>query len=749
MCRVGRPPKGVLRTKARNTPLVALERRCTAVPKKTFIAFCLAVFFLCIGITVCAREKAADTEISEKLITNVSQLLASDLHDAASRCNLQQTTKLLEAGADVNSSEGGVSPLFLAATEGCLEVVQILIRSGADVNIKNSTEGLTALQAAAHNGHLEVVKYLASKNANVNASGDKDAMTPLHRASLNGHLEVVKYLVSKGGNVNAKSKKDNTPLHAAAHGGYLEVVKWLIDNGASINVKEKEFGTTPLHQAVAFRHFEVVKYLFSHGADVNAKDQHGNMPLDVAIKSGYKDIADYLRENDNIRIVPFEDGYCRVQGPTDIEIKKGGVFHLQDATYKGLTFGVLTDPESKIVLEVGSINVQVLSKAKQPVGEPRMLKSISQEWDLATKTLGVMYSDSDIRVIVHLYLLPSGNSKTPGTLFITDIECEPGSAQSIKNRILREKLIAEIDFYSWMKESLKVSADSKRLAYAARVDNRWLVVVDGKEQKQYDGIAAGTPIFSPDSKQLAYAARAGNKWFVVVDGKEQKQYDGVGDIPIFSPDSKRLAYAARAGNKWFVVVDGKEQKQYDGVGNIIFSPDSKRLACGAQIGTSWFVVVDGKEQKQYDGIVAGTLILSPDSKRVAYAARIGNKQVVVVDGKEQKQYDMIGAGSLVFSADSRRLAYGAKLENREFVVLDGYEGKQYDGIGNIIFSPNSKRVAYAAQIGDKQVVVVDAKEGKRRDGISLEGRIVFDSPDSLHYLALIGNAIYLVEESTK
>ncbi len=34
----------------------------------------------------------------------------------------------------------------------------------------------------------------------------------------------------------------------------------------------------------------------------------------------------------------------------------------------------------------------------------------------------------------------------------------------------------------------------------------------------------GTPIFSPDSKRLAYAVPEGNKWFVVVDGKEGKQY---------------------------------------------------------------------------------------------------------------------------------------------------------------------------------------------------------------------------------
>jgi hypothetical protein len=63
-------------------------------------------------------------------------------------------------------------------------------------------------------------------------------------------------------------------------------------------------------------------------------------------------------------------------------------------------------------------------------------------------------------------------------------------------------------------------------------------------------------------------------------------------------------------------------------------------------------------------------------------------------------------------------------------------------------SPDSKRVAYGAGMGDKQVVVVDGKEGKQYDNIVVTGggKIIFDSADSLHYLALKGDEIYLVEE---
>ncbi len=56
-----------------------------------------------------------------------------------------------------------------------------------------------------------------------------------------------------------------------------------------------------------------------------------------------------------------------------------------------------------------------------------------------------------------------------------------------------------------------------------------------------------------------------------------------------------------------------------------------------------------------------------------------------------------------------------------------------------------------AQVGNKWLVVVDGVEGKQYDGIvSLGGgRIIFDSPDSLHYLALRDNSVYLVEDKIR
>ncbi len=92
--------------------------------------------------------------------------------------------------------------------------------------------------------------------------------------------------------------------------------------------------------------------------------------------------------------------------------------------------------------------------------------------------------------------------------------------QKASKRIVSEDLVVQVDSSLMVSELFKVSPDSKRVAYGAKVGDKVLVVVDGKEGKPYHGI--GSLIFSPDSKRVAYGAKVGDKWLVVVDGKEGK-----------------------------------------------------------------------------------------------------------------------------------------------------------------------------------------------------------------------------------
>ena len=59
------------------------------------------------------------------------------------------------------------------------------------------------MHGAAFTGRMEVVELLIANGANVNAK-DKDGGTPLLHATLSGHREIVELLISKGADVNAK-----------------------------------------------------------------------------------------------------------------------------------------------------------------------------------------------------------------------------------------------------------------------------------------------------------------------------------------------------------------------------------------------------------------------------------------------------------------------------------------------------------------------------------------------------------------
>jgi len=71
--------------------------------------------------------------------------------------------------------------------------------------------------------------------------------------------------------------------------------------------------------------------------------------------------------------------------------------------------------------------------------------------------------------------------------------------------------------------------------------------------------------------------------------------------------------------------------------------------------------------------------------------------------------------------------------------------------GSLVFSPDGEHWAYVAQKDGKQFVVIDYNEQNPYDSVSLlaQGRIVFDTPEKLHYLALKDKKVYRVDVQIK
>lgn len=100
--------------------------------------------------------------------------------------------ELLEAGAYPELGNW-TTPLEAAAIEGYIEIVELLLNAGADVNLRVE-DGNTALMSAAALGHFEVVKRLVETGADVDARTRSGGDTPLSLALNNARQDVVKYL---------------------------------------------------------------------------------------------------------------------------------------------------------------------------------------------------------------------------------------------------------------------------------------------------------------------------------------------------------------------------------------------------------------------------------------------------------------------------------------------------------------------------------------------------------------------------
>lgn len=297
------------------------------------------------------------------------------------------------------------------------------------------------------------------------------------------------------------------------------------------------------------------------------------------------------------------------------------------------------------------------------------------------------------------------------------------------------------------------SPNSVRIVYQGKSKDNWFLSIDGSEIGPFDCILESRNVFSQNSKRAAFAAKQNEQWFAVVDGTQGHLYDQI-SVPTFSPDSRRVAYWAEKNGKRFIVTDGKQGKPYDDVSYPIFSSDSQRLAYVGLIGHKWYAVLDDNEGGQYDGIPHFP-IFSPDSKHLAYVAKIVKKakfyrsieeEFLVIDGQRQPHYEH--AHSLVFSPDSQQLAYMAVRGRKKVaMVVNGIEGQWYDGMEQGVFSSNSRHLAYRATLERRALVILDGKEGEQFDGF-LKSRIIFDSRDTLRYLAYRGKNIYSIEEAT-
>lgn len=182
--------------------------------------------------------------------------------------------------------------LFYYSYMGCPEKVQELLDQGAPINATYEADSRTVLHAAAQAGRVEVVQLLIKKGANVNARTSKGC-TPLHLAAGYGHAPAAAALLECGASLDATDDQGWTPLHHAARGGRTALIRLLLDAGASINALSTDL-ETPLHCACVSRICWAVEELLARGAAVDKQDIKGRTPVHISASDGFLNIVQLL-----------------------------------------------------------------------------------------------------------------------------------------------------------------------------------------------------------------------------------------------------------------------------------------------------------------------------------------------------------------------------------------------------------------------------------------------------------------------
>ena len=259
-------------------------------------------------------------------LSDISNITAMDknkrlpIHYAAANGQLETVQRLLQLGRKVGlsvdvkcrdlsvtveeSSDGLLTPLYLAVALGHQKTAEYLINEGADPNVR-SFRNQTLLHEAVRNNTSEIFELLLKHHLDP-FEANETLETPLHMAAAlgnsdiveiylgmqdiragldmvdtdgdsalalaiqNSHAQISGKLVSKGANVHLLDRDQSSTLMLSLELEEMTVFERLLEEGVDVNVADA-FGDTALHAAAIYGRLDACETLIKRGANINAE----------------------------------------------------------------------------------------------------------------------------------------------------------------------------------------------------------------------------------------------------------------------------------------------------------------------------------------------------------------------------------------------------------------------------------------------------------------------------------------------
>lgn len=224
----------------------------------------IALFVVYLLFNLASENKSVIQSFKDTVPGKVTELTQQDVKTPPDKNNLhliiskgrveEVKQSLLSDKETINKVVKGMTPIMLAASQGNVEIIDLLFTQGADPNKRGSMER-TALQYAVEKNHIKAARRLLAYGADIDAYD-------------NGRL---------------------TPLIMAANRGYTELGLLFVEKGADVNIQHIN-GWTALIDATAHNDIKLVNALLLAGADKEIKAKNGMKAIDYARQYGFKNI---------------------------------------------------------------------------------------------------------------------------------------------------------------------------------------------------------------------------------------------------------------------------------------------------------------------------------------------------------------------------------------------------------------------------------------------------------------------------
>src|SRR5262245_43038941 len=322
---------------------------------------------------VADAAQAGDRDAVKALLKQAADVNAAQgdgmtaLHWAAMKNDADLAQTLLYASANLKATTriGAYTPLLLAAQQGYTEVMEPLIKGGADVNARTSN-GTTPLMFAAASGHIDAVTLLLDRGANVDAVESTRGLNAAMFAAAADRADVIELLAERGADLAATTKtvelhtldrssfggilfgnpQAGPPTPPAAGRGGAGAAPAGAGAGRGQNPQEgrnvpggrgqgragidrqyqlnelvyAQGGLAPIHLAARQGYLGTIQAVLDAGADVNQLTTGDrSSPLLIATINGHFDVAKYLLDHGADPNLASENGATPLYGALNVE----------------------------------------------------------------------------------------------------------------------------------------------------------------------------------------------------------------------------------------------------------------------------------------------------------------------------------------------------------------------------------------------------------------------------------------------